>query len=405
VYVASSSSRGSCVRVRVQAYELSVLTNAEVLLLLQSESSSVYSFTTPRLEPVVSSERGKALIESSLRQEPTTDHAVTLEMLFQDGALRHLNEFDDSHADAFHDVSTTSSTSGGNSGSSSTATSTSTSSGRSADVTASEASITEAGPFMMDERHAAPSAMAMPASLSGAFLAHFLSRGMGDPRVRNDVLPTSTSTTTASSSSTGGTVPSLTATETVASTAVDEATGATSGWVSNPSDQLDVGSGGSQPYGIPPSLLLSSAHAQHSHFLEPPRLHGTHEQEHHHHHHHHHHPHDHHHHHHDHHDQLQHQHLLSPTLYPLEDGEDPALLLRDHERHSHLPYHTRNLHDVDSGDDQHLPALQLPGGHRFSDDAADAINVHRHHHPHAHQQHLHSIEDDPDDPTSPQHLL
>jgi SRF-type transcription factor (DNA-binding and dimerisation domain) len=49
-----------------QAYELSVLTGTQVLLLVVSETGLVYTFTTPKLQPLVTKAEGKNLIQVSL---------------------------------------------------------------------------------------------------------------------------------------------------------------------------------------------------------------------------------------------------------------------------------------------------------------------------------------------------
>lgn len=50
-----------------KAYELSVLTGANILLLIESHNTGlVYTFTTPRLEPVVTGEEGKSLVRRCL---------------------------------------------------------------------------------------------------------------------------------------------------------------------------------------------------------------------------------------------------------------------------------------------------------------------------------------------------
>jgi MADS-box transcription factor len=55
-----------------QAYELSVLTGTQVLLLVVSETGLVYTFTTPKLQPLVTKPEGKNLIQSCLNApEPT----------------------------------------------------------------------------------------------------------------------------------------------------------------------------------------------------------------------------------------------------------------------------------------------------------------------------------------------
>ena len=50
-----------------KAYELSVLTGANILLLIESHNTGlVYTFTTPRLQPVVTEEEGKTLVRKCL---------------------------------------------------------------------------------------------------------------------------------------------------------------------------------------------------------------------------------------------------------------------------------------------------------------------------------------------------
>ncbi|KAK8140574.1 MADS box protein [Apiospora sp. TS-2023a] len=48
-----------------KAYELSVLTGTQVLLLVVSETGLVYTFTTPKLQPLVTKAEGKNLIQSN----------------------------------------------------------------------------------------------------------------------------------------------------------------------------------------------------------------------------------------------------------------------------------------------------------------------------------------------------
>ncbi|KAK9383588.1 floral homeotic protein agamous [Kockiozyma suomiensis] len=54
------------------AYELSVLTGTQVLLLVVSETGLVYTFTTPKLQPLVTKAEGKNLIQACLNapEEP-----------------------------------------------------------------------------------------------------------------------------------------------------------------------------------------------------------------------------------------------------------------------------------------------------------------------------------------------
>lgn len=60
-----------------KAYELSTLTGTQVLLLVVSETGLVYTFTTPKLQPLVTKPEGKNLIQACLNapdppQEPST---------------------------------------------------------------------------------------------------------------------------------------------------------------------------------------------------------------------------------------------------------------------------------------------------------------------------------------------
>ena len=52
----------------LQAYELSTLTGTQVMLLVASETGHVYTFATPKLQPMITSEAGKALIQTCLHQ-------------------------------------------------------------------------------------------------------------------------------------------------------------------------------------------------------------------------------------------------------------------------------------------------------------------------------------------------
>lgn len=58
-----------------KAYELSVLTGTQVLLLVVSETGLVYTFTTPKLQPLVTKPEGKNLIQACLNapEEPGED--------------------------------------------------------------------------------------------------------------------------------------------------------------------------------------------------------------------------------------------------------------------------------------------------------------------------------------------
>uniref|UniRef100_A0A8B9C7T8 Serum response factor n=1 Tax=Anser brachyrhynchus TaxID=132585 RepID=A0A8B9C7T8_9AVES len=66
------------------AYELSTLTGTQVLLLVASETGHVYTFATRKLQPMITSETGKALIQTCLnspdsppRSDPTTDQRMS----------------------------------------------------------------------------------------------------------------------------------------------------------------------------------------------------------------------------------------------------------------------------------------------------------------------------------------
>ncbi|KAF9310416.1 transcription factor of the MADS box [Podila horticola] len=61
-----------------KAYELSTLTGTQVLLLVVSETGLVYTFTTPKLQPLVTKAEGKNLIQACLHapdKEPTPEYA------------------------------------------------------------------------------------------------------------------------------------------------------------------------------------------------------------------------------------------------------------------------------------------------------------------------------------------
>ncbi|KAK4986553.1 transcription factor of the MADS box [Elasticomyces elasticus] len=60
-----------------KAYELSVLTGTQVLLLVVSETGLVYTFTTPKLQPLVTKPEGKNLIQACLNApEPASENGV-----------------------------------------------------------------------------------------------------------------------------------------------------------------------------------------------------------------------------------------------------------------------------------------------------------------------------------------
>jgi pheromone receptor transcription factor len=59
-----------------QAYELSVLTGTQVLLLVVSETGLVYTFTTPKLQPLVTKAEGKNLIQVCARVNWCIRHSL-----------------------------------------------------------------------------------------------------------------------------------------------------------------------------------------------------------------------------------------------------------------------------------------------------------------------------------------
>ena len=56
----------NCAFLRSQAYELSTLTGTQVMLLVASETGHVYTFATRKLQPMITSEGGKTLIQTCL---------------------------------------------------------------------------------------------------------------------------------------------------------------------------------------------------------------------------------------------------------------------------------------------------------------------------------------------------
>merc|ERR1712088_137362 len=64
-----------------KAYELSTLTGTQVMLLVASETGHVYTFATQKLQPMITSEAGKALIQTCLNSpEPGTNSNPNLRM-------------------------------------------------------------------------------------------------------------------------------------------------------------------------------------------------------------------------------------------------------------------------------------------------------------------------------------
>ncbi|PBP15918.1 SRF-type transcription factor [Diplocarpon rosae] len=60
-----------------KAYELSVLTGTQVLLLVVSETGLVYTFTTPKLQPLVTKAEGKNLIQACLNAPEPVNNGDT----------------------------------------------------------------------------------------------------------------------------------------------------------------------------------------------------------------------------------------------------------------------------------------------------------------------------------------
>ena len=61
-----------------QAYELSTLTGTQVMLLVASETGHVYTFATRKLQPMITSESGKALIQTCLNSpDPSPAQQMT----------------------------------------------------------------------------------------------------------------------------------------------------------------------------------------------------------------------------------------------------------------------------------------------------------------------------------------
>ncbi|KAG9887858.1 hypothetical protein KCU94_g16494, partial [Aureobasidium melanogenum] len=75
-----------------QAYELSVLTGTQVLLLVVSETGLVYTFTTPKLQPLVTKAEGKNLIQACLNApEPADSNGVDGESTVDSPEDTHAN--------------------------------------------------------------------------------------------------------------------------------------------------------------------------------------------------------------------------------------------------------------------------------------------------------------------------
>lgn len=57
-----------------QAYELSTLTGTQVMLLVASETGHVYTFATRKLQPMITSDAGKQLIQTCLNSPENTEN-------------------------------------------------------------------------------------------------------------------------------------------------------------------------------------------------------------------------------------------------------------------------------------------------------------------------------------------
>lgn len=61
-----------------QAYELSTLTGTQIMLLVASETGHVYTFATSKLQPMITSENGKSLIQACLNAPAAAEGASPL---------------------------------------------------------------------------------------------------------------------------------------------------------------------------------------------------------------------------------------------------------------------------------------------------------------------------------------
>ncbi|CEP62774.1 uncharacterized protein LALA0_S06e03510g [Lachancea lanzarotensis] len=78
-----------------KAYELSVLTGTQVLLLVVSETGLVYTFTTPKFQPIVTQPEGKNLIQACLNAPEDED-----EVEEEEDDAEEEEEEDSGHTDA-----------------------------------------------------------------------------------------------------------------------------------------------------------------------------------------------------------------------------------------------------------------------------------------------------------------
>ncbi|XP_054635693.1 serum response factor-like isoform X2 [Dunckerocampus dactyliophorus] len=84
-----------------KAYELSTLTGTQVLLLVASETGHVYTFATRKLQPMITSETGKALIQTCLnspdsppRSDPSSDQRMSATGFEETDLTYQVNEAD-----------------------------------------------------------------------------------------------------------------------------------------------------------------------------------------------------------------------------------------------------------------------------------------------------------------------
>lgn len=71
-----------CCYGKLQAYELSTLTGTQVLLLVVSETGLVYTFTTVKLQPIVTKPEGKNLIQACLNAPDPMSNEQTVSLFF-----------------------------------------------------------------------------------------------------------------------------------------------------------------------------------------------------------------------------------------------------------------------------------------------------------------------------------
>jgi len=91
-----------------KAYELATLTGTQVLLLVASESGHVYTFATPKLQPLITEQEGKNLIQNCLNAPSSNNPDQNEAAGDQDSptsslnirAYAHKREVDDGDADA-----------------------------------------------------------------------------------------------------------------------------------------------------------------------------------------------------------------------------------------------------------------------------------------------------------------